>query len=417
LEFPEDILASLRSGIDLCRLVNTIQPGIVSINTEDNESAHTENLRAYLDACYNLGVNTYDLFEPQDLSQDGDVQRVLRNIVALERTCVDNGYGGTRIDIVDACDRKDCMTKIEELVGEVGSLKRQLHDKDEDNTELRLENHDFKDKITRQEDEIFQLKTRIQNLEQSNQESAEKYNLAMIDVQIVKLDHERLQKQLHDLNAAAEAARIANDNNNNDTGKSEGSPRLKFFNKNNSSPDLKKLDDKKKFIKREKKELIRIEKERKKKEGKKEGKEGKKEGKKRASKKDESKSDGLSPPNHDAQKLSRGIRSLTLSRISKPKDKEKSIRFSGQLEERSQMQLSKSVDNIPETPVEAPVWSPASSPAAAASSAGRDRSATAAGRLMSLVKPNSKNEGNATTTVERNNNTTTVAVYDVPHAS
>jgi len=393
LEFPEDILASLRSGIDLCRLVDVLQPGIVgSVNTDDGVFAHAENLKAYLDACYHLGVGTYDLFDPQDLLENGDVQRVLRNIVALERVCVDYGYDGTRINIVDTCDRRKCTDKIEELLGEVGSIKRQLHDKDEDNTELRLENHDFKDKISKQEEEIFQLKNRIQQLEQSNQESVERYNLAMIDVQIIKLDHERLQQQYQDLYSTSSRPTPINERL---LTKSEGGDllRMKHLSKNGSSPDLKKLEEMKKFIKKEKKELMKQEKERKKKEGKNKNKD-----------KDESKLEGA--PSHDAQKLNKGLRSLTWTKLSKPKENRLSHQYDRNLNP------SKSAENI--TDASATLSLPYK-PQATQSPGARDRSFTAAGRLMSFVKPNFKHEGNPATIVD-SNNTTTVEVYDVPYA-
>lgn len=46
------------------------------INEDDNVFAHTENIKAYLTAAQQLGVNNQDMFEVHDLLHNGDVQQV-----------------------------------------------------------------------------------------------------------------------------------------------------------------------------------------------------------------------------------------------------------------------------------------------------------------------------------------------------
>lgn len=87
--------------------------------------------------------------------------KVLRNIVALERAVVARGYKGPKLELEDKCEREDCANKIgmqafnlhlvthsvESLQAEVGSLKRQLRDKEEDSREVMQENMDFQSKF------------------------------------------------------------------------------------------------------------------------------------------------------------------------------------------------------------------------------------------------------------------------------
>jgi len=423
LEFPEDIMASLRSGIDLCRLVNELQPGIVSVINEDkNVFAHTENIKAYLNACHLLGVGAADMFEIQDLLQNGDVQQVLRNIVALERACTARGYTGQRIQLEDKCEREDCANKLDALLGEIGALKRQLQDKEEDNTELRQENHDLAEKVLGKDQELAQLKVKASTLETSNGALNEKYKLVMIDMQIVKQDCEQIRRQFENLKIAHEsgntsyvimsrpdemkAARRASMS----VGprytdlKSSPIPRIStstdgvkrtsmmhLFKKTTSSPDLKKLEEMKKFIKKEKKELLRQEKEKKKREAKQE---------EEAAAAAAVITETTGTSEEDRPRLSKALRSITQGKFIKSKEK----RFT----------LGK--DKLPQLDAKEPAQSPPTDKMRTSKSeimreprtisannlntslSPRERSNTAAGRLISFFKPHVNTEGNKTST-------------------
>jgi hypothetical protein len=400
LEFPEDVMASLRSGIDLCRLVNELQPGIVStINEDDNVFAHTENIRSYLNACKELGLSQMDLFEIHDLLQSSDVQQILRNIVALERVCVARGYKGPKLELEDKCERQDCANKIEGLLGEVGSLKRQLQDKEEDNRELRQDTLDFNSKMSAKDEELSQYRSKVQSLEMSSSVLNEKYKLAVIDLQIVKQDYELLMRQHEELKFALASNSVNNvyvskavDNRkgnrasisvareiktpsppprltSSDTLKKTSATISNIFKRTPSSPEIKKLEEMKKFIKKEKKEIIRQEKEKKKLEAKEN-----------------------EPDEDDRPKLTRAIRSLTQTKFIK-QNKEKRHTSKEELDAQNlpsdgTLRPSKSDDAITEAKVGSPPMP----------TLGRERSAPAAGRLMSLFKPNVNTEVKKTST-------------------
>jgi len=370
--------------------------------------ANTENIRAYLSACQQLGVNQADMFEVHDLLQYGDVQQVLRNIVALERAVVARGFVGPKLELVDKCEREDCNNKIDGLLGEVGSLKRQLHDGEEDNRELRQENQDYLNKIAAKDEELVQLRVKMQSVEASTGVLAEKYKLATIDLQIVKQDYDQLLKQHEELKLALATNSVNNvfvsridDTKGNRASISVARPDFKiggivaaqqrtmstssdglkknsvlnFFRKSPSSPDLKKLEEMRKFIKKEKKEILRQEKEKKKQE----------------MQQNEAKED-------DRPKLTKALRSLTQHKfaaknkekrqtISKENFQQDAVTISNKLAKTSALRPTQSVGTIKE--VDHSITQP-SSPTAS-----RERSATAAGRLVSLFKPNA--EGNNTT--------------------
>jgi hypothetical protein len=407
LEYPEDIIASLRSGYDLCRLVNELQPGIVStINDDDNIFAHTENIKSYLQACRQLGVNQDDMFEVHDLLQSGDVQKILRNIVALERAGVARGFKGPKLLLEDKCERDDCASKLDSLVGEVGSLKRQLQDKEEDNRELRQENLDFYSKMAVKDDEISQLRAKIQSMETSYGVLNEKYKLVVIDMQIIKQDYEQLAQQHEELKVALATNSVNNvyvsqavDNVKGSRAsisvarelKLGGSPAprlaasndalrktsvLGIFKKTPSSPDLKKLEEMKKFIKREKKEIIRQEKEK---------------------KKLETKDKDTDSEDTERPRLSRALRSLTQNKFTKSNKERRHTASREALEhgkqthsdsESDQLRPSRSAELVNGKSIH-PTPSPPT----------RERSATAAARLVSFFKPNSNTEGTRTNTV------------------
>jgi len=405
----------------LCRLVNELQPGIVPmINDDDNVFAHTENIKAYLAAAQQLGVNQQDMFEVHDLLHNGDVQQVLRNIVALERAVVGRGYKGPKLELEDKCEREDCTNKIESLHAEIGSLKRQLRDKEEDNREVMQESIDYQNKLIAKEEELIQLRAKVQTLEASSAVLQEKYKLAMIDIQIVKQDYEHLQKQ-HEMLKGALATNSVNNVyvsriddvkghrasisvatatdikigappqrlTSSQEGVKKGSV-LSLFKRTPSSPDLKKLEEMRKFIKKEKKEIMRQEKDKKKHELKEKEKLEKKEEKEREKgrEKEEKGEDGDNRPRLSA------LRSLTLTKLGKHKEKRQTI-SKDKLEEsdvtklssNSALRSSRSMEGFKEhVPTE-------STPAT------RERSATAAGRLVSLFKPNVNTEANHATTV------------------
>jgi len=330
------------------------------------------------------------------------------------------------MELEDKCEREDCVSKIETLQAEVGSLKRQLRDKEEDSRELIQESLDYQKKLALKEDELNQLRAKNQALETSSGVLQEKYKLAVIDIQIVKQDYEQLQKQHEELRAAVASNSINNvylsklepvkpghrasisvgrsptptdgsrspGQNSRLTESQEGVLKkgsfIGIFKRTPSSPDLKKLEEMKKFIKKEKQEIIRQEKEKKKHEEKE---------REKLEKQKDNQSEEHQP------KLSKTLRSLTQNKFGKNKEKRQTISKdklqesdlgglsstsgvrTSSLSSASGMRTSRSVEGFKEIATQDKDLTQ--------SAGGRERSQTAAGRLVSMFKP----EGNQSAAV------------------
>jgi len=86
LEYPDDIIESLRSGIILCKLVNTIQPGTIPrYNTRRIPLLEMENIGLYLKGVWQLGVPSAELFVTSDLYRRKGVAQVFINLLSLAR--------------------------------------------------------------------------------------------------------------------------------------------------------------------------------------------------------------------------------------------------------------------------------------------------------------------------------------------
>jgi len=86
LEYPDDIIQSLKSGIVLCKLVNKLQPGIIpKYNTRRIPLLEMENIGLYLKACWELGVPSEELFVTSDLYLSKCVPQVFQSLQSLAR--------------------------------------------------------------------------------------------------------------------------------------------------------------------------------------------------------------------------------------------------------------------------------------------------------------------------------------------
>merc|ERR1712038_66770 len=77
---------ALKDGVILCRLMNTLQPGIVKkiIETGPNFKM-MENINRFHEALLNYGVEKHDLFQTNDLSEKKDIANVTNTLFALGR--------------------------------------------------------------------------------------------------------------------------------------------------------------------------------------------------------------------------------------------------------------------------------------------------------------------------------------------
>ncbi|KAJ2725718.1 Protein kinase of the Mitotic Exit Network [Coemansia sp. Benny D115] len=77
---------SLRDGVVLCRLINTLRPGAVKrINTRNLPFAQMENISNFLAAARKLGLESTDLFQTVDLYEGKNIPRVIMTLLTIAR--------------------------------------------------------------------------------------------------------------------------------------------------------------------------------------------------------------------------------------------------------------------------------------------------------------------------------------------
>eukprot|EP00026_Physarum_polycephalum_P000387 Phypoly_transcript_00387.p1 GENE.Phypoly_transcript_00387~~Phypoly_transcript_00387.p1 ORF type:complete len:1116 (+),score=301.59 Phypoly_transcript_00387:141-3488(+) len=125
LEFQDDLVESLKSGVILCTLANKIRPGsIPKVNHSPNNLAQVENISVYLQACWKFGLPSSDMFVIADLHQKRNRDLVLKNICALYKFCPQLGYKAPKLIFGQKRDPKDEELRV--LQEELKQLKSQL---------------------------------------------------------------------------------------------------------------------------------------------------------------------------------------------------------------------------------------------------------------------------------------------------
>ncbi|KAJ1799643.1 Protein kinase of the Mitotic Exit Network [Coemansia sp. RSA 2399] len=77
---------SLRDGVVLCRLINTLRPGAVKrINTKTLPFTQMENISNFLAAAQKLGLDSADLFQTVDLYEGKNMPRVVMTLLTIAR--------------------------------------------------------------------------------------------------------------------------------------------------------------------------------------------------------------------------------------------------------------------------------------------------------------------------------------------
>ncbi|XP_033214573.1 muscle-specific protein 20-like [Belonocnema kinseyi] len=77
---------ALRDGVILCRLMNKLQPGIITkINTSGGDYKMMDNLNQFQKACVKYGVPDVDLFQAVDLMERKNIALVTNTIFAIGR--------------------------------------------------------------------------------------------------------------------------------------------------------------------------------------------------------------------------------------------------------------------------------------------------------------------------------------------
>ncbi|PRP86810.1 hypothetical protein PROFUN_05027 [Planoprotostelium fungivorum] len=81
-----DFGESLKSGVLLCKLVNSIEPNSVKkIDTRNIALVHVENINAYLKACWNIGLPNSELFITSDLFGKKGIPQVVQNVNGMAK--------------------------------------------------------------------------------------------------------------------------------------------------------------------------------------------------------------------------------------------------------------------------------------------------------------------------------------------
>uniref|UniRef100_A0A7S2S223 Calponin-homology (CH) domain-containing protein n=1 Tax=Mucochytrium quahogii TaxID=96639 RepID=A0A7S2S223_9STRA len=84
-QFPSNFHDSLRSGVRLCKVVNTIWPkSIPQIKRSMVPHNQVQNINNYLHACNKLGMDDSQLFLANDLFEGHDLEKVAKNILMLK---------------------------------------------------------------------------------------------------------------------------------------------------------------------------------------------------------------------------------------------------------------------------------------------------------------------------------------------
>ncbi|CAK1540657.1 unnamed protein product [Leptosia nina] len=87
--FPSDLPYefALRDGIILCKLMNRLQPGIISkVNVSGGDYKFMDNISQFQKACVKYGVPDVDLFQTTDLWDQKNIALVTQTIFAIGRT-------------------------------------------------------------------------------------------------------------------------------------------------------------------------------------------------------------------------------------------------------------------------------------------------------------------------------------------
>jgi len=233
-DFDGDDVTALSDGVLLCKLVNVIQPGSVeTINEDPSVFGKVENIKAYLQACKEIGIDDGDLFEISDLTQDGDSLNVLLNLAALGREAKKRGFPYPKLDLEQSgglrrselsvneyrqkrygqledeyqedmalrpLDDDDVMfdktPSSDELIAQVGGLNTRLHFAVLESEGLLQSKLELQTLLKEKESQVNRLKMQLEEREGALHEFAQKQQLILIDLQLLKRDNEfYLQKE------------------------------------------------------------------------------------------------------------------------------------------------------------------------------------------------------------------------------
>lgn len=109
-----DIQTSLKSGVLLCELLNTIWPGTIpKINQGAMPFIQRENIVSYLSACKSKGMRETDLFVTGDLFEGSNLLVVVDNLCALGVLAERSGFRGTQLVVAGGAVQTTGRTNVQ----------------------------------------------------------------------------------------------------------------------------------------------------------------------------------------------------------------------------------------------------------------------------------------------------------------
>ncbi|XP_039623122.1 calponin-2-like [Polypterus senegalus] len=116
MKIGSDFQKGLKDGIILCELINRLQPGSVrKVNRSKLNWHQLENLSNFIKAITDYGIKPHDIFEANDLFENGNMTQVQTTLLALAGMAKTKGIQ-SRVDIgVKYADRQERMFDEEKM--------------------------------------------------------------------------------------------------------------------------------------------------------------------------------------------------------------------------------------------------------------------------------------------------------------
>eukprot|EP00026_Physarum_polycephalum_P000923 Phypoly_transcript_00924.p1 GENE.Phypoly_transcript_00924~~Phypoly_transcript_00924.p1 ORF type:complete len:1210 (+),score=220.50 Phypoly_transcript_00924:130-3759(+) len=177
-----DLIEAIKDGVALCKLVNKIRAGSVPyINTNPGVLNHLENVSAYLQACWGLGVPTDAMFGTQDLAQKRNIASIIKNIDSLASVTISNDSSGGQSEpstVVSTTSPSGTKTSQPDTTDDLLA----------DNEELMEENQTLRKRIRKLQESAEEFEAQLADRDKEIQDLNEKLTQALAEVTQLKAD-------------------------------------------------------------------------------------------------------------------------------------------------------------------------------------------------------------------------------------
>ncbi|XP_059901450.1 calponin-1 [Gadus macrocephalus] len=115
---PDPFMESLKDGVILCELINTLQPGSVrKINNSTQNWHQLENIGNFVRAITKYGLKLHDLFEANDLFENTNHTQVQSTLITLAGVAQSKGFhtkNDMGVKYIEATHRRFAPEKLKE---------------------------------------------------------------------------------------------------------------------------------------------------------------------------------------------------------------------------------------------------------------------------------------------------------------